>query len=300
MIRLPLAFLEKQHMQKFRQIIFLAGSVLLTVILTTGCASTPAPRYKAETEGPSISISDNGLSLWKDINTATGQIGGTMRVLSFKKDKTGYFSPQTLEEKHIMEARFLAGQRMRGAVMPLAPIAFDALKQEASWLSPSVKISMDETLKESANIQIIPTTLFILLGEGVVAFESEWISRFVDTNGERQKRTYRYISRFELPWIDAEPSWSSNNYALLKSQINSSFRAISKVLLRDAKGAFVEEMNTRTPKIVGKESGLVTISTVQLAEFDQLRVLYETVNFPAYMPHLIILDDAPPSVIFRQ
>lgn len=45
------------------------------------------------------------------------------------------------------------------------------------------------------------------------------------------------------------------------------------MLLRDANGDFNEELHSPTPKILDKQTGLVTIHTVELANFNQLRVL---------------------------
>ena len=223
-----------------------------------------------------------------------------MRVLAHRKDQSGYFAPKTLEEKHVMEPRFLAGLRLKGATMPLAPRLFAALQQEASQLKAGkAKVTLNADTPESADAQLVPSVLFKLQGNGIVAYESELISRFLDSQGERHKRVYRYIGRIDLPWISDEPSWSANDHAMLKAQIDRSFMALSKVLLRDANGDFENELHSPSPKIMNKQTGLVTINTVELAKFDDLRVLYDTVSFPAIFDYVIVVDDAPANVVFK-
>ncbi len=284
---------------RVRGIALLFGAVIALAL--TGCASKPAARYKEPTAGLSISVSENGINFWKDVNVDTGVVGGNMRVLAYRKDTSGYFAPKTPEEKLIMEPRFLAGQRLKGATMPLAPRLFAALQQETSLpKAGKAKVTLNADPLESADVQVIPSVLFTLQGNGIVAYESELISRFLDSQGERHKRVYRYIGRIDLPWISDEASWSANDHAMLKAQIDRSFMALSRVLVRDANGDFENERLSPSPKILSKQTGLVTINTVELAKFDDLRVLYDTVRFPAILDYLIVVDDAPANVIFNR
>ncbi len=267
-----------------------------------GCGSLEQVHHKPMGETLTVSIAEEGLSFWTELNTDSAAIvRQSMRVGG--RDRTEFFQRKGLVEMGL-DGHVVAARRMESAAMPLAPRAALALEREAAWMTPlRLQVSQSEAPDESADVQVVPGVLLWLLGDGIVRFESQLFTRYLDDKGERHVRVYSYWGRLDLPWVGTGNTWTVNNHVLLKRQIDSSFRALSKVMLRDVRGDFKAEASSPNPKALDTESaalGMITIKTYQLAQFDQLRVLYQVVGRNRSLRNLIVLDDAPAARIFGE
>lgn len=277
------------------------GALAMACMLAlAGCGSLEIAHHKRIADTLTVSVSEEGLSFWTEVNSSSVPIlRQSMRVAS--RDREGFFKPDGFVES-LLDSEVIAARRMAPAAMPLAPRAVAALEREASWMTPMrLQVSLDEDPAKDVDIQLVPGVLLYAPGKGIVSFESQLFTRYLDDKGERQVRVYRYLGRYDMPWTGSGNTWTMDNHLLLKRQIDASFRALSKVMLRDVRGDFKTEVASPTPKLLKKESaGLIDISTYELARFDQLRVAYQVVGRNRSMKDLFVLDDAPPEVVFGE
>lgn len=247
-----------------------------------------------------VTVSEEGLSFWTEVHASSAPIvRQRMRVAS--RDREGFFKPDGFIESGL-DSDLIAARRMAPAAMPLVPRAVAALEREASWMAPlRLQVSQSEDPAKDADIQVVPGVLLFAMGKGIVSFESQLFTRYIDDNGERAIRVYRYLGRYDMPWTGNGNTWTMDNHLPLKRQVDASFRALSKVMLRDVRGDFRAEAASPEPKLLRKESaGLIDVSTYELARFDQLRVAYQVVGRNRSMKDVIVLDDAPPAAVFGE
>lgn len=270
------------------------------MLLLASCGSLEVAHHKRLGDSVTVSVSEEGLSFWTEVHSSSAPIlRQSMRVAS--RDREGFFKPEGFIESGL-DSDIIAARRMAPAAMPLAPRAVAALEREASWMTPlRLQVSQSEEPAKDADIQLVPGVLLYAMGKGIVSFESQLFTRYLDDKGERQVRVYRYLGQYDLPWTGEGSTWTMDNHLPLKRQIDASFRALSKVMLRDVRGDFRDEVASPTPKLLKKESaGLIDVSTYELARFDQLRVAYQVVGRNRSMKDLLVLDDAPPSGVFGE
>jgi hypothetical protein len=284
------------------QVLRRAMGVLVTafMMLLAGCGSLEVAHHKPPGNTLTVSVAEEGLSFWTEVDSGSAPIlRQSMRVAG--RDRTGFFKPDGFVESGL-DSHVVAVRRMAPAAMPLAPRAVVALQREASWMAPlRLQVSQTEEPAKDADVQVVPGVLLQLLGQGVVRFESQLLTRYLDAKGERQVRTYRYVGRYDMPWVGSGNTWTMDDHLLLKRQIDTSFRALGKVMLRDVRGDFKAEAASPSPNLLGKESaGLITIETYELARFDQLRVAYQVIGRNRSMKDLFVLDDAPPASVFGE
>lgn len=277
-----------------RRVVLLMATVFIG--FAAGCASAPSARHKDPSQGMTVSLSEKGLNFWTEARTDVGYISSNIFVSG--RDFSGIFQKSGAREL-LMDGLDIAVARMKGAAMPLVPVVEEAFRRETAWPGAlRLTASASEEPSEAADVQIIPMVHLFRLGEGKVGFTSELLTRYKDDKGERHRRTYQYHGRFILPWVSDSPSWSGQDHLLFKRQVDSSFAALVKVFLRDVRGDFNAEARSANPRVLHTRKELVTIQTILLAEFDQLRVVYERVGDHQAIRHLTVYDDSPQEVIF--
>lgn len=247
------------------------GILLFVTLMASGCATATRELHKAPADRLVVSVSDAGLNKWTDIGADDIRLGESNVFVTGKAGGSFMFGGVLVQTASLKNEKD-AGRISNRLSVELSPHLRPALTKAAHSLGlPDPSISTEHA--ESAAIQIIPLVQLTFLADGRLTFSAQIQTRFLDDKGQRPKRTYAYLSRLVLPADDSPNSWTANDKALFKNQLDRAFFVLSDVMLRDRRGDFLAEALSPTPNVIPGEGGR-GFSKVRLAEFDGLLLTY--------------------------
>lgn len=246
-------------------------ALLSIFLLITGCAPMSATHRKTP-DGLKVSVSDEGLNNWTDVGGHNGRVH-ERNVFVSGSDTNGYFFGTTFVDTTKMANQKVANSIEDRFDLELSPRFRSAMVKAAKQLdipSPHIKEQHDDTV----DIQIIPLIEMGVQSQQRLRFSAHILTRFLDAQGERHKRSYAYLSTVVLPVNGDTGSWTGQNNRLLNLHIDRAFEALADTVLRDSRGDFQAEIQSPTPKILKTWRQVVQVQDVLLHQDDGFRVIY--------------------------
>lgn len=256
-------------------------SVRIAIAMTAlaalvGC-STPIDQYKPKTgaESTTVSISDEGLSFWKDVPVDDARIPNS-NVFVSGAAKSFFLAGGVLVDNTSAGNARISKQIPPEFGVAIAPILKQSMQRSAEALKARLDIS--DIHAEATELHMKPLVRLNHVGSGRFNVIPKVKVEFLDADNKRQFRTYLYDSRLTLPLAGDSPNWTANNLQLYRQYLSTAYDALAKTVLLDQQGAFRSRLMATEPTVVGQtQDGLSTIKQVLVGEFDKVRVTHPMV-----------------------
>lgn len=279
-------------------------SVRIAIAMTAlaalvGC-STPTHQYKPKTEADttSVSISDEGLSAWKDLPADDARIPNS-NVFVSGAARSFFLAGGVLVDNTSAGNARISKQIPPEFGVALSPILKKSMERSAATLK--ARLDIGDTHTDATELHMKPLVRLNHVGGGRFNVIPQVKVEFLDADNKRQFRTYIYDSPLILAVAGATPNWTANNMQLYTHHLSTAYDVLAKTVLLDQQGAFNSRLMAAEPQVIREtRQGISTIKHVLVGEFDKVRVTHHMVSSAKNMFFFIVEDSRSPEQLMAR